>query len=365
LFEFVVISSIAIVVALAGVYLAYFHSKVVQYFIYVIFGIGIGAILGIHEIVIVIFGLRIEAWLWLSIMIMLVIGLIGKRRINSSFNLIYKSNFKFYFFYLVILFLGMFRSPFFSEGVGLFMLSLFPFVALLHFNSNKFSDDDYSNLVLIALFVNLVILPFYLLLGYPVFRVDYTGTLRLTGNMGWASFSYFLLILFMFFVLKFRETKKHYYLIFFLLTIVLITATISRTALLILLTLLVISVFTLRSGKISIFLAFFLILIAISPFFYELFYNRLFYSTSSSVGISTSGRSTAIEYLYNNYVNGIFSFLFGSGAGVSRSSLEDLNYLGIRRIHSGLAESFFDTGLIGAIFLIFFLWADLSPSPIF
>jgi hypothetical protein len=178
--------------------------------------------------------------------------------------------------------------------------------------------------------------------------------------MGWASLAYFLMVPFNLILVKCIEKPKKHYIFILVILSLLIIGTISRIGLL-MLALVILSVFTvLNRGKTTIILLLSIVLIFTIPIFYELFYTRLFYSSSSV--IATSGRLTAILFLFDAYITDVMTFFIGQGTGVARVSIENLSNLGISRIHSALGEAFFDIGIFGALFLFIFVFKSFINS---
>jgi len=306
------------------------------------------------------FGLRLESWSWLIIMMLLLIGLSTNRKINHSIKLIKNTSFKFYFLYVLLLLIGLLRTDYFSEGVGLTLTMFFSLLAVCHFYSNNYEYSEFENLIYFSIVVNLVTLMIFVIIGSPLIQYDYTGTPRLTGSMGWASLAYFLMVPFNLILVKCIEKPKKHYIFILVILSLLIIGTISRIGLL-MLALVILSVFTvLNRGKTTIILLLSIVLIFTIPIFYELFYTRLFYSSSSV--IATSGRLTAILFLFDAYITDVMTFFIGQGTGVARVSIENLSNLGISRIHSALGEAFFDIGIFGALFLFIFVFKSFINS---
>lgn len=306
------------------------------------------------------YGLRLESWSWLIIMLSLLIGISRNRKIYHSIKLLKDTNFKYYFLYVLLLFFGLLRTAYLAEGVGLSLTMLFSLLAICHFYSNKYKYSEFEKLIYFSIAINLLTLIIFIFTGNPLIQSDYTGTPRLTGSMGWASLAYFLMVPFNLVLVKCVESPKKQYLWILIIIALLIIGTISRIGL-IMLSLSILAVFSvLKYGKSKIILISVTVLIITFPFFYELFQTRLFYSSSSL--IATSGRLSAILYLFDYYLTDVTSFILGQGTGVARASIENLSELGISRVHSALGEAFFDVGVFGALFLFLFVFKSFINS---
>lgn len=355
-----IILAIFILLFIITLILSYLREIFTQYYIFLFFGLGIGSLMYSLNLELYYLGLRIESWSWLIIMLFLIIGLSNNNKLNHSLKLIKNTSFKYYFIYVVLLIVGLLRTNYLAEGVGLSLTMLFSLLAVCHFYSNKYNYSDFEKLIYFSIAINIVTLIIFIFIGNPLIQYDYTGTPRLTGSMGWASLAYFLMVPFNLLLVKCVEKPKIIYLLILIIIALLIIGTISRIGL-IMLSLSILSVFSiLKDGKIKIILLSFIVLILTSPFFYELFYTRLFYSSSSL--IATSGRLTAILFLFDYYLTDLISFILGQGTGVARASIENLSELGISRVHSALGEAFFDVGIFGSLFLFLFVFKSFINS---
>lgn len=354
------ILAIFILILVITLILSYLRVKYTQYYIFLFLGLGIGSLMYNLDLEIFYFGLRLESWSWLIIMLFLLIGLSSNKKINQSLKLLKNTNFKYYFLYVLLLFFGLLRTDYLAEGVGLSLTMLFSLLAICHFYSNKYKYSEFEKLIYFSIAINLVTLIIFIFIGKPLIQYDYTGTPRLTGSMGWASLAYFLMVPFNLILVKCVERPKKQYLLILIIISLLIIGTISRIGLM-MLSLSILSVFSvLKSGKTKIILLSIIVLICIFPLFYELFYTRLFYSSTSL--IATSGRLTAILFLFDYYLTDVISFILGQGTGVARASIENLSELGISRVHSALGEAFFDVGVFGALFLFLFVFKSFINS---